>query len=468
MKDLWRSDAVEMASAIRARRVSSREFIEATLARIQDVNPTINAIVECRADEALRAADEADAAVRRGDELAPLHGVPITTKVNVDQAGYATTDGVAALKDNLASSDSPVVSKLRKAGAVFVGRTNTPAFSSRWFTDNDIHGRTLNPINPDLTPGGSSGGASAAVATGMCALAHGNDIGGSIRYPAYACGVAGLRPSFGRVPAHNSTAKGERPLMYQLAAAQGPLARTVRDLRLGLAVMSGPDPRDPWSVPAPLVGAPPRQPIRVAMSIDPMGTGVAPIVEESLRESARYLAAGGYLVEEVDLPMMRDATQLWNETVLAIGQLRIKKVGPEIGGAAFLNAFRGMSDLAPSVNLESFIGSLERRMTILREWTMFFERYPVALLPVSLEPPFKLGRDQQGPEEMAKLIHALAPMLATPVLGVPGVSVPIGFKGGIPMGVQIVAAQYRDDLCFDAAEVIETQARVQMPFSRIT
>lgn len=468
MGELWRTDAVELAFAIRTKQVSSREVVQATLDRVQDVNPSINAIVECRPEEALKAADEADAAVKRGDDLPPLHGVPVTTKVNVDQAGYATTDGVVAFKDNVAESDSPVVSKLRKAGAIFVGRTNTPAFSSRWFTDNDLHGRTINPVNPELTPGGSSGGASAAVAAGMCALAHGNDIGGSIRYPAYACGIAGLRPSFGRVPAHNSTSKAERPLMYQLAAAQGPLARTVRDLRLGLTVMSDPDPRDPWAAPVPLVGSPPERPIRVAMSIDPLGTGVDPMVADSLRVAAKYLTDGGYVVEEVDLPMMHEAVQLWNETVLAVGQLKIKKVGAEIGGAAFVNAFNAMAELAPPLDLERFILSLERRLTILREWTIFFQRYPIALLPVSLDPPFKLGRDQQGTAEVAKLVAALAPMLATPMLGVPGVSVPIGFRDGIPMGVQIIAAQYRDDLCLDAAEVIEAHARVQMPFSKIT
>src|SRR4051794_11749721 len=188
MKDaLWRWSAVDLAHAIASRNISSREAVQSGLDRIAQVNPTLNAIVEIRAEEALATADEADAAVKAGSKLGPLHGVPVTTKVNVDQRGCATTNGVVAFRDVIATEDSPVVANLRKAGAVILGRTNTPAFSHRWFTDNDLHGTTHNPWGKGLTPGGSSGGAASAVASGMCPIAHGNDFGGSIRYPAYAC-----------------------------------------------------------------------------------------------------------------------------------------------------------------------------------------------------------------------------------------------------------------------------------------
>ena len=196
MKELWRWGATELARAIRAREVSSREAVESCLARIEEVNPRINAIVDLMADEARRAADQADAAVER-DGL--LHGVPVTLKINVDIAGRPTTNGVVAFKNKIPAAESPPVILWRKAGAIFVGRTNVPAFSTRYFTDCELHGRTLNPWDPQRTPGGSSGGAAAAVATGMGALAHGNDRAGSIRYPSYACGVYGLRPTLGRI-----------------------------------------------------------------------------------------------------------------------------------------------------------------------------------------------------------------------------------------------------------------------------
>ena len=226
-QDLWRLSATEMVERVARRDVSSTELTQSCLQRLEDVNPRINAIVDVLADSALHAASQADAAIARREPVGPLHGVPVTVKINVDMAGYATTNGVSAFKDLVASEDSPVVANLRKAGAIVIGRSNAPAFSYRWFTDNDLHGRTLNPWNSQLTPGGSSGGASAAVAAGIGAIAHGNDLGGSIRYPAYACGVAGLRPSAGRVPAYNPTQVKDRTLAVQLASVQGPLARTV-------------------------------------------------------------------------------------------------------------------------------------------------------------------------------------------------------------------------------------------------
>ena len=182
-----------------------------------------------------------------------MAGVPVTVKVNIDQEGFATTNGLKLQRDAVAASNSPVIDNLRKAGAVILGRTNCPAFSYRWFTTNLIHGDTKNPRDPGITPGGSSGGAGAAVAAGIGHIAHGTDIAGSIRYPAYACGVHGLRPTMGRVAAFNA-ALPERPIGPQISAVSGPLARTIGDLRIALAAMSARDYRDPWWVSAPLEG----------------------------------------------------------------------------------------------------------------------------------------------------------------------------------------------------------------------
>ena len=192
--ELWRWDACDLAAAIRARRISSREAVASCLTRLDQVNPRINAVVDVLADEGLSAADRADEAVAKGATLGALHGVPVTIKIIVDYAGRATTNGVVAFKDRIAPTDSPPVANLRKAGAIIIGRTNVPPFSARFFTSNALYGRTLNPWNAARTPGGSSGGAAAAVATGIGPLAHGTDRAGSVRYPAYACGVIGLRP----------------------------------------------------------------------------------------------------------------------------------------------------------------------------------------------------------------------------------------------------------------------------------
>src|SRR6187402_3263185 len=268
MNDLWRLPATELAQLIRNRQVSAKEAAVAGLARLDAVNPAINAVVEHRPDDVLAQAAAVDDAIARGDDVGPLGGVPVTVKVNIDYAGYATTNGVGIQSNVLPVTNSPVIDNLRKAGAVILGRTNCPAFSYRWFTTNLLYGDTKNPRDPSITPGGSSGGAAASVAAGIGHIAHGTDIAGSIRYPAYACGVHGLRPTLGRIAAYNA-ALPERIISGQITAMSGPLARTIGDIRLGLQVMAQPDMRDPWWVPAPLEGPP--MPKRAAMVLRPDG-----------------------------------------------------------------------------------------------------------------------------------------------------------------------------------------------------
>ena len=218
---LWRWDAVALAAAIRTGKIGSREATQSVLGRLEAVNPKLNAVTVVLAEQALAATDRADAARRRGEPLGLLHGVPVTIKENVDQEGTATANGVVAFKDVIATTDSPPVASWKRAGAIIVGRTNTPAFSLRWHTDNDLPGRTFNPWHRDRTPGGSSGGAAAALAVGIAPLGHGNDLGGSVRYPAYCCGLAGIRPTLGRLASYNQTVTEERPVGMQLMSVQG-------------------------------------------------------------------------------------------------------------------------------------------------------------------------------------------------------------------------------------------------------
>jgi amidase len=460
MAEIWQWSGRALAEAIRTGSVSAREAVTAMLARLDAVNPKINAVVEvCRA-EALAAADAADAARRRGDRLGPLHGVPVTIKVNTDQEGCATTNGVVAFKDMVARADNPSVANLRKAGAIIIGRTNTPCFSWRWFTDNALHGATRNPAAPGRTPGGSSGGAAAAVAVGIGPLAHGTDLGGSIRYPAYACGVAGLRPTFGRVPWHNATGE-ERPPAPQLMSVHGPIARRIADLRLGLAAMAAPDPRDPWYVPAPLEGPPPPRPIRVALT-----TGrkdVHPGVAAAVRRAAAWLAEAGYAVEETEPPSLAAAAELWLLIVQNEGRRTMLPLIEKLGDAAAKRAAANMAVDTPPLDLPGYMGALSRRSTLLREWLLFLERYPLVLMPVSYELPFPDGLDQESPEAMRRILAAQEPQLAIPILGLPALAVPTGTADGAPVGVQIVASRYREDLCLAAGEVIEARSGPVLP-----
>src|SRR6201985_2400544 len=226
MQDLWRLPAADLAALVKSRKIAAKEAATSALARLDAVNPAINAVVDHRPEDVLAQAAEVDAIIARGEDPGLLAGVPVTVKVNIDQKGFANTNGLKLQRDAIATENSPVIDNFLKAGAVILGRTHSPAFAYRWFTSNLIHGDTKNPRDPSITPGGSSGGAGSSVAAGIGHIAHGTDIAGSIRYPAYACGVHGLRPTTGRIAARNASV-AEWRFAPQSSAVSGPLARTI-------------------------------------------------------------------------------------------------------------------------------------------------------------------------------------------------------------------------------------------------
>ena len=457
-KPLWQWQATDIAAAVRRREISCREVTASVLARAQAINPRINALTEVLASEALASADAADQLAASGAALGALHGVPVTIKVNVDQAGHATTNGALPFRDHMAREDAPVVAHLRQAGAIIIGRSNTATYSSRWFTDNAVHGRTLNPWNAQVTPGGSSGGAAAAVASGMGALAHGNDIGGSIRYPAYACGVAGLRPTSGRIPAFNPSSTAERSITPQLMSVQGPLARTVADLRLGFHAMAQADARDPNWVPVPLELPAPPAPIRVALFRQCEGVPVHPAVRQALDDAARWLEQAGYVVEEAQLPHFLEAAALWR-TLINDDSRRSIVAGVQAHGDEGRRrspAYMPAGD--PETGRDGFLDALARRQTLARSWSVFMERHPLVLMPVSWQPPAPQDEDIASAQRAEALIAAQSPLLATAMLGMPGLSVPTGVANGLPMGVQLMSWRWREDLLLQAGAVIEQAA----------
>ena len=291
--ELWRAGAAQLAAAIRAREVSSRETIEAHLARIEAVNPRLNAVTVVLAEEALAAAERADEAIARGEAIGPLHGVPCTIKENIEVAGSATTNGILSLADAYAQRDAPAVERLREAGAIVIGRTNMPDLGMRWYSASTLWGATLNPWDADRTPGGSSGGEAAALASGMTPLGLGNDYGGSLRYPSQCCGTAALKPGYGRIAMTPREGMPDPAPSGELFTVTGPMARHIADLRLAFAVLAAPDPRDPRLAPAPLDGPVGELP-RVAFTVDPGGLGVDERVAEGVRRAADALAGAGY------------------------------------------------------------------------------------------------------------------------------------------------------------------------------
>src|SRR6266850_815518 len=271
MSEIWQLPATELAQRIARRQLSSAEVVDAHLARIDAVNPALNAVVRVLADEARAAAVLADQALASGKTVGPLHGVPFMVKENIDMAGLATTWGVVPLAKAVAPADAPVVERMRAAGAIPIGRTNLPDMALRVHTDSSLHGLTRNPWNAGRTAGGSSGGEAVALATGMSALGLGTDIGGSLRNPANACGIASIRPSLGRVPDAGFVPAEDRLLAVQLMNVHGPMARRVADVRAALKVLIGAHPRDPWAVDAPFEGPALARPVRVAVLPEPHG-----------------------------------------------------------------------------------------------------------------------------------------------------------------------------------------------------
>src|SRR3984893_2185126 len=453
MEDLWRLSAKDIAALIKSKKVSAKEAASAALARLEAVNPSINAVSTNGPDDVLAQAGAVDAAIARNDDIGPLAGVPVTVKVNIDQEGFATTNGLKLQRDVIAKTNSPVIDNLRKAGAVILGRTNCPAFSYRWFTTNLIHGDTKNPRDPGITPGGSSGGAGAAVAAGIGHIAHGTDIAGSIRYPAYACGVHGLRPTVGRIAAFNASLP-ERPIGPQISAVSGPLARTIGDLRIALAAMSGKDARDPWWVPAPLEG--PVMPKRAALCLHPDGLETVPEVKAAVADAARRLERAGWVVETIETtPPLREAADLQTKLWLGDGYEAQLDAAEREGDPGALACLRGNKAKVFPFDASTFSKALTRRATLTREWLQFFETYSVLLMPVSAELPFADGLDLRDADSFARVWRAPLPQIAIPFLGLPALTVSTGLVGRVPVGVHLVSSRYREDLCLLAGEAIE-------------
>ncbi len=457
---LWRLSAVETAALIKDGVTSSADVLEAHLDRLNQVNQRLNAVTNDLSDVARAAAKAADEKLAAGGELGPLHGVPITIKENVDQTGQSTPNGVTAFEAVVAEADSPIVVNLEAAGAVVLGRTNTPEFSFRWFTDNDLRGLTSNPWHEGITPGGSSGGAASSLAMGVGCIAHGNDLGGSLRYPAYCCGLSTIRPSLGRVAAYNPSGAEERPPSIQAMSVQGPIGRTVADVRLGLEAMAAPDWRDPWQAAAPLRGDDPGAPIRVAVSVDPVGLGVDPTVAAAIDFAAGTLSDAGYAVEEADPPAAAEIAEVWRRLLFTEAQVMMGAAMESYASDNFKQIFADCLAATTLLDLDGYMRAAADRTRLRRLWAGFMQDYPLVLMPVSAEPPMPQGEDLKGAERVKSILDAQAPLYVINYLGLPSAATPTGVIGDSPMGVQIVGQAFREDLCLDAAQAIENRVGI--------
>jgi amidase len=454
--ELWRLGACKLAEVIRTGRASCVEVIEAHLRRIEAVNPHINAVVVLMAEQALETARQADRTAGRRTDLPPLHGVPFTVKGNIDVAGTPTTQGLKALADAYPTRDAPIVERLKAAGAIPIGRTNLPSGAMRWHCESELWGATLNPWDRSRTPGASSAGEAAAIATGMSPLGLGNDGLGSLRHPAQCCGICALKPTLGRIPQDSTVGQGTAgPIGIQLTGVSGPLARHVADLDRAFEIMAGPTWRDPWTVPVPLHGPDLPGPVRVALVLDPAGQGTARQVQDGLRKAASALEDAGYVVDELEPPGIDAAARalvVMDSTpgVRAVWEQLVAPSSPD-GVRRFASAFFAAAGEPDGAAAEEAFAT---RHALLRAWGEFQERHPLIVAPIATEIPALAGTDlDEG--RIAEDIRIMRMATAVNALGLPAVAVPVGLGDGLPQAVQIIGPRYREDLSLAAARALE-------------
>lgn len=454
--ELWRLGAKAQADAIRTKQVSSREVVTAHLERIGSVNPKLNALVKIFHEEALDAADAADRKFATGIAIGSLHGVPVTVKENIDVFGSPTTQGTVALSGSMPERDSPHVAQLRSAGAIVIGRTNLPEWALRWHTDNDLYGPTINPWNASVTPGGSSGGESAALAVGMTPLGLGTDDGGSLRYPAQCTGIASIKPGLGRVARALSDPASESTISHQLLNAEGPMAREVADIRLAMELLVQPSWRDPLHVPLPLARPGLITSMRVARVPDTAFENVSPQVSNGVDRAVRFLQAAGCRVEEIAPPHLAEIPEVWGRIFSWDFRLAWDGLAPQLS-AGTRESMESLFQLFPGDDAVAHMESFRRRLSIARDWAEFQLTYPVILGPVSTVPPFPVGADVPF-DGLRSVVESMRLVVAANVIGIPGMVVPVGVMDGLPQAVQLIGPRYGEEYCLQAAELIEAQA----------
>jgi len=464
MNDLTFLPAVQMAEQIRHRKISPVELVEAHLRKIKKLNPVLNAFVQVDAEGAFRQAREAEVAVRRGAKLGALHGVPVSIKISIEVAGFRCEAGTKLRQGTVASQDAPLVSRLRDAGAIILGTTNTPELLMAWETDNLLYGRTNNPWDLTRTPGGSSGGEAAAIASGMSAAGVGSDGGGSIRVPAHFSGICGLKPTPGRIPATGHFPNSVGP--FALIGVVGPMARKVQDLKLLFEVMQGPDIGDPSAVSVPV-----RWPDRDELKKVPIGyfedDGRTPVTADTraaVRTAAEALTRAGFQVEPFRPDGLELARQLWWKFFGIAGGMLLGPMtrGHEAELSPILKEFSSWVEAEPSHTGESLLDAWIQRDAIRMQVFAQMRDYPVLLCPVAAIPAFKHGeRRWQIDGKTVEYLDAWSYTEWFNLLGTPATVVPVGQSPeGLPIGVQISARPWEEELVLSVAAELETQCGV--------
>jgi amidase len=461
MNDLVFLSAVFMAEQIRKKKISPVEIVDAHLAQIEKLSPKLNAFVQVDAKRAQQAAQDAEVAVMHEETLGPLHGVPVSVKSSVAVEGMLCESGTRLRAGFVPAQDAPLVARLRAAGAIVLGVTNSPELLMAWETDNLLNGRTNNPWDLQRTPGGSSGGEAAAIAAGMSAGGVGSDGGGSIRVPAHFSGICGLKPTPGRIPAtgHHPVSAGP----FALIGVVGPMARTVADLKVLFEVMQGPDVGDACAAPVPV-----RWPkedevrkLRVGYFEDDGRTPVTAETRAAVRAAAEALRSAGFNVEPFQPEGLEQARQLWYKLFVVAGGMLLRPMfkGRESDLSPILKQFLEWSAAEPALTGEILLEVWIRRDELRAQFLRQMQQYPILLCPAAAIPAFRHGeRSWQVEGKMVQYLDAWSYTEFFNLLGNPAAVVPVGHSPeGLPIGVQIVGRPWQEEQVLSVAAALERE-----------
>jgi len=451
--------ASRIASEIRSKSISPVEAARVHLERIERLNPKLNALVDWQPDRVLQQARDAERAVMRGDVLGPMHGVPLSIKASIDVAGHRCEAGTRLRAGYVAVQDAPLVARLRTAGAVILGVTNTPELLMAWETDNLLYGRTNNPWDVTRTAGGSSGGESAAIAAGLSAGGVGSDGGGSIREPAHFTGICGLKPTPGRIPSTGHFPKSGGP--FALLGVVGPMARTVADLKILFEAMAGPDDGDPSSAPVSLrhIGEKELRGVGIGFFEDDGRTPVTAETRLAVTQAANLLSQRGLRVEQFRPDGLEEARQLWWKLFGTAGGMILRPMlrGYESELSPILREFSSWTAAEPAHTGDSLLATWLGRDDLRERALLQMREYPVLLCPTAAIPAFRHGeREWQVEGKTVKYLDAWSYCEWFNLLGFPAAVVPMGRSPeGLPIGVQIVGRPWEEELVLAVASTLE-------------
>jgi len=461
MSDLTFLAATSMAEQIRSKKLSPVELVNSHFAQIERINPKLNAFVQVDEDHARQAARDAESAVMNHSALGMLHGVPLSVKSSFRVAGLGHEAGTRLRAGFVGQQDAPLVTRLKNAGAIILGTTNTPELLMAWETDNLLYGRTNNPWDLERTPGGSSGGEAAAIAAGMSAGGVGSDGGGSIRVPAHFSGICGLKPTPGRIPSTGHYPVSAGP--FASIGAVGPMARTVADLRVLFEVMQGPDSGDTNAAPVPLRWASldEARRLRIGYFEDDGRTAITTETRAALRTAAEALRSAGFEVEAFQPEGLEEARQLWWEYFVVAGGMLLKPMfkGRESDLSPILRQFLEWSAAQPPLTAETLLHAWIRRDELRARFLAQMQRYPILLCPAAAIPAFRHGeRSWQIDGKTIRYLDAWSYTEFFNLLGNPAAVVPVGQSPeGLPIGVQIVGRPWEEEQVLTVAGALEKQ-----------